>query len=273
MRVFSVVGAIGFLLAAPSAHAQVSGRVTSLQIGSDVLFGQEFSLNFCQPTMGADAQCLSDPGTKASSCRFRNDGQPTSHTCDSGSVVDCGQPHFLRKWIMNNMWPPLFPPNPFIYYAPRYRLDFANGWITEVNWVSCAANNVHQQTAWRYFNSFPQWTSPAEAAIQGFADHIRPAFARGTIVADVVSDGTQSPKMTLVLEQFVGGAWSAVSQVTSTDIGSPAAYEVSGYVEPSVDVRVRIEFLSFDARLHDARLFVEQCIPDVSRPGQCLGDP
>src|SRR6185436_6031575 len=182
MRVFSVVGAIGFLLAAPSAHAQVSGRVTSLQIGSDVLFGQEFSLNFCQPTMGADAQCLSDPGTKASSCRFRNDGQPTSHTCDSGSVVDCGQPHFLRKWIMNNMWPPLFPPNPFIYYAPRYRLDFANGWITEVNWVSCAANNVHQQTAWRYFNSFPQWTSPAEAAIQGFADHIRPAFARGTIV-------------------------------------------------------------------------------------------
>lgn len=271
MRFFalaSISSIFCFCVVSSVAHAQVAGRLTTVQVGPATLFGREFSLNLCQGTTAADIQCVDDSGEFPKCPNGKNDASPKSHTCDPGRVVSCeGIAHWRRNWVVN--W--LYAHRQLFLGSPdRYRIDFENGSITEVNRVRCKSNGDYEYAEW---NDGPLPFGIPTLSIVGFSDHIRQAFARGTIIAQIYS-GSQ---VTLLIEQLKSDRWHLVASKTTISQGSSSGiFEVTGYVDPSADVRMAVLFRSADesaeVTLRDVRLFVEQCVPDTSRPGQCLGD-
>src|SRR4051812_32736000 len=102
MKIFVILSIILLSLIARPTHAQVSGNFTSLQVGPQILYGQEFALDFCHAAVDSSIQCLSNVVFgRPKEC---TDSRFDSHTCDSGRLVDCQNAHYLRGWIPNAWW-------------------------------------------------------------------------------------------------------------------------------------------------------------------------
>jgi hypothetical protein len=225
-----------------STNAEAAEREATAVLAGSTLYGIEFSLDLCRAAPG-------DYGCYASS-------SPTNLY-----PVWCEDAH--TKW---SPWYEYDPHNPFAE-RPEFELSYPNGSISAAEAQYCEADYAHSSTTIR-----PDWGQTEEVSVEGYADHVRSAFVRGGV--DLFAWGPAPLTLTLRIEQHLGSGWSTVAtrDVLLAQL-TRQAVEITGYVAAGAATRLRVTMPYAWYSLYDTHMFVEQCLPDFSRPGKCIGDP
>jgi hypothetical protein len=113
----------------------------------------------------------------------------------------------------------------------------------------------------------------------GYVEHVEPAYARASVRVrrnDAWRTDYQGD-LILAIQMLGDGGWVDVATREVTTTWSYRTYSVEAMVPELTDVRVllrgkhdRQNHLGASLQVKWARIFVEQCIPDLSNPGQCL---
>lgn len=113
----------------------------------------------------------------------------------------------------------------------------------------------------------------------GFVEHHRPAFARASARVRRSSHWhyDYTGDLTLAIQMLGDGGWTDVATRTFTTTKDLHTYFLEAQVPELTDVRVQVRGKYHRSLLEramlefqDVRIFVEQCVPDVSNPGECL---
>jgi hypothetical protein len=112
----------------------------------------------------------------------------------------------------------------------------------------------------------------------GTVEHIRPGLVRGTVEIRLGRMFVRPDDLALAIQVYDGGAWVDYETEIATTQKTLGTFGVEAFVPESMDVRLQVrgctEGMSRvpEYDLRRAEIAVEQCIPDESNPGQCLGD-
>jgi hypothetical protein len=112
----------------------------------------------------------------------------------------------------------------------------------------------------------------------GTVEHIRPGLVRGRVDVRLFLMAVRPDDLALAIQVYDGSEWVDYATEIATTQKTLGTFEVEAFVPESTDVRLQVRGCTEGASrvpeydLRRAEIFVEQCIPDQSDPGHCLGD-